>query len=160
MMPLLIARASCASPGSDGTRAFSLVEIVLALGVITIALVALLGIVPTGLRINRESREEYQAQEILKQVLFERRQSLVLTNAASRFGFPANLATGAASQSLLSDQGRIVTNAAAARYELTYALYGTNVTGSSKPWLGVRVSWPVGASNSQIVSLGMPWSTP
>jgi len=138
------------------------VEIVLALAVITFALVALLGIVPAGLRINRESREEYQAQEILRQVLFERRQSLVLTNAASRFGFPTNLVTGVASQSLLSDQGKIVTNAADARYELSYTLYayGTNATGSTNSWLGVRLLWPVGSTNSQMVSLGMPSKTP
>ena len=40
------------------TRAFTLVEIAICLGIIGVALVAIIGILPRGLRTQRDSREE------------------------------------------------------------------------------------------------------
>lgn len=41
-----------------GLRGFTMVEVALALGVIAIALVAIIGVMPTGLQVQRENRED------------------------------------------------------------------------------------------------------
>ena len=47
---------------------FSLVEVVLSLGVIAFALVAILGVFPTGLRANRASISDTRAAEVLNAI--------------------------------------------------------------------------------------------
>src|SRR6266576_4009186 len=41
-----------------GLAAFTMVEIAISLGVIAIALVAILGVLPTGVRVQRDNRED------------------------------------------------------------------------------------------------------
>src|SRR5437879_8137140 len=41
-----------------GVAAFTMVEIAISLGVIAIALVAILGVLPTGVRVQRDNRED------------------------------------------------------------------------------------------------------
>src|SRR5947208_3846568 len=41
-----------------GQAAFTMVEIALCLGVIAIALVAIIGVLPTGVRVQRDNRED------------------------------------------------------------------------------------------------------
>lgn len=48
-----------ASPGSDrGKRAFTMVEIALSLAVVAFALVAIIGILPTGMTVQKDNRED------------------------------------------------------------------------------------------------------
>ena len=50
-------------------RAFSLVEVVLALGVISFAIVAILGVIPTGLQTSHSSQDETRATQIAQDIL-------------------------------------------------------------------------------------------
>jgi uncharacterized protein (TIGR02598 family) len=59
--------------------AFSLVEVVLALGVIAIAIVAILGLVPTGLQTSHSSQDETRSGQIAQSV-FDTMASQAQTN--------------------------------------------------------------------------------
>jgi hypothetical protein len=50
-------------------RGFSLVEVVLALGVISFAIVAILGVIPIGLRTGHSAQDETRAAQIAENVL-------------------------------------------------------------------------------------------
>jgi len=52
--------AACQRPAARGRKnaAFTMVEIALCLGVIAFALVAIIGVLPTGLRVQRDNRED------------------------------------------------------------------------------------------------------
>src|SRR5205814_2475704 len=56
----LIPPAACQRPAAAGEKnaAFTMVEIALCLGVIAFALVAIIGVLPTGLRVQRDNRED------------------------------------------------------------------------------------------------------
>ena len=51
------------------TRAFSLVEVVLALGVISFAIVAILGVIPVGLATGHSAQDETRAPQIAQTIL-------------------------------------------------------------------------------------------
>ena len=51
------------------THSFSLVEVILALGVISFAIVAIIGIVPTGLSTSHSAQDETRAAHIAQQIL-------------------------------------------------------------------------------------------
>ena len=53
----------------DRQSAFSLVEVVLALGVISFAIVAILGLVPTGLKTSHASQDETRATQLAQAIL-------------------------------------------------------------------------------------------
>jgi uncharacterized protein (TIGR02598 family) len=59
---------------------FSLVEVVMALGILAFAITALLGAFAVGMNTDRESIEELEATHILQSLLAERRANPVLTN--------------------------------------------------------------------------------
>jgi type II secretory pathway pseudopilin PulG len=58
---------------SRGETAFSLVEVVLALGLISFALVTILGLFSVGLKINKESSDQIQAADLASRILATRR---------------------------------------------------------------------------------------
>src|SRR5947209_6065666 len=49
--------------------AFSLVEVVLALGIVSFAIVAILGLIPTGLQTSHSSQDETRAAQIAQSIL-------------------------------------------------------------------------------------------
>ena len=54
---------------SDRQRAFSLVEVVLALGVISFAIVAILGVLPVGLSTSHSAQDDTRAAHIAQSIL-------------------------------------------------------------------------------------------
>lgn len=53
---------------SSPTRGFSLVEIVVAIGVISFALVAIIGVLPIGLAAGRQATQETRANHLAEQI--------------------------------------------------------------------------------------------
>ncbi len=51
------------------SMAFSLVEVVLALGIVSFAIVAILGLIPTGLQTSHSSQDETRAAQIAQSIL-------------------------------------------------------------------------------------------
>jgi len=92
--------SSTISP-TPASRAFSLVEVALALGIISVALVALLGMVPIGLNTFRESLEDTVQADILRKLSaqFQEAPFKSLSNLAAmqyynEEGVPTNEAAG------------------------------------------------------------------
>ena len=121
------------------SEAFSLVEVMLALGVVAFCIVALLGLMTVGVRTSRDSTDAVQAADIASMLVSLR--SASPTNALpAAFPLPP-LDSPAGGTAYLSPGGSIVP-AAQAAYRLTYTV-ATN--GGRFSSLGLLLSWPAPA---------------
>jgi len=129
---------------------FSLVEVVLALGVFAFVLVALIGLLPRGMQSNREAREETEAMGLMLHLVAERR-ALPFTNGTSN-GLPPL-------DSIPPMTSRVETNSTDLawgdrRYRVQYVLQRppviSDAVSRTAPYLFfLRVSWPADTTNSQ-----------
>lgn len=129
--------------------AFSLVEVVLAIGICSFALIALLGLFTTGLQSNRQSEQDIQAANLASMLISLRTASP--TNAIPNlpnFAIPTPAMTGAYtaaySGSLTNYVGLDgqITNATGAAY-LISCRAGTNaLTGNGLAQVYLMLSWP------------------
>ncbi|GAT31837.1 Verru_Chthon cassette protein B [Terrimicrobium sacchariphilum] len=133
------------------TRAFSLVEVVLALGICAFVLVALIGLFSTGLRTGRESEEQVQAANLASQILATRLAAPTTSSNLNNFAIPLTALTNsygdvyASSGGLVGLDGR--TNSTPAYRIVCRA--GTNAqTGPRLAQVYVMLSWPYQASIS------------
>lgn len=100
---------------------FSLVEVVLALGVMSFALTSMLAILPTGLNIFRESVEASARADILRKLTSELQQTSfkdVQSTSAMRY---------------FTDEGLEVTDDANGFFGMTYSVSGTTDILSGSP---------------------------
>lgn len=140
--------------------AFSLVEVVLAMGIISFALIILFALLPVGLKSNNDSLGESQAVNLLQALIADRQATAYSTNSAL-YNLPAvtNI-TSQVTGSLYVMEDALTTNAqpAAARYRVSYTIYpatnnfsgATNypVTGPPQPVsINFKVSWPAAQTN-------------
>ena len=132
-----------------GKRAFSLVEVTLALGICAFVLVALLGLFSTGLRASRESEEQTQAANLASQLLTTRAASPSSDTNLANFAIPVTALTNSytdiypAAGGLVGLDGR--TNSPAA-YRITCRA-GTNAqTGPRTAQVYLMLTWPHQAS--------------
>jgi Tfp pilus assembly protein PilV len=138
-------------------RAFSLVEVVVALGICTFVLVALMGLLSTGLQSGRDSEDQIQATNLAALLITTR--TAATTNNIANFAIPASAMTNAYGQiypggnTYISSNG-MLTNVAGAAYQIS-CLAGTNlITGSGICQIYLRLSWPVhmSATNNVVKS--------
>jgi type II secretory pathway pseudopilin PulG len=133
-----------------GIAAFSLVEVVLAIGICSFALIAVLGLFTTGLQSNQKSEQGIQAANLASMLIALRTASP--TNAMPNlpnFAIPTSAMTNAyanaySGNSLTNYVGLDgqTTNAAGAAY-LISCRAGTNaLTGSGLAQVYVMLSWP------------------
>jgi type II secretory pathway pseudopilin PulG len=133
-------------------RAFSLVEVVIAIGVFSFAVVAIMGLLMSGLRSNQVSEEEIQAAHLASLLVSVRESSptndTVISTNLPHFAIPAAALTNAYTPLYSVTQPAYVgldgqtTTAAAAAYRLVCSA-GTNlVTGPNMAQLYVLLSWP------------------
>lgn len=130
------------------SRAFSLVEVVLALGICAFVLVALLGLFSTGLRASRESEEQVQAANLASLILATRMASPTSDTNLPHFALPAN-ALGKGYGDIFGANGAMVgldgkTNSTPAYRIICKA--GTNsATGPRLAQVHLMLSWPAQA---------------
>ncbi len=146
------ARARTSEPG------FSLVEVVLALGVGVFALMLLVAVIPTGIQVNRDSREEYQAMELLRQISFDLKDGGV-TSGESRFDIPQLHNPGGTTdaETYPEPAGMVLLNAGFQAveagnepfYQLSWQVHPPDVTGLGRAWLHLRLEWPVGTGSTR-----------
>jgi uncharacterized protein (TIGR02598 family) len=142
-------------PFRVGIAAFSLVEVVVAMGVVTFALIVLLGLLPVGLKSNNDSLGESQAVNLIQALIADRQSTAYATNS-SIYNLPAltNVSTQTSGQLYVMEDA-VTTNAlpTLARYRVTYTVYrkdalyagNTNcpISGPLMPVLiNFSVSWP------------------
>jgi uncharacterized protein (TIGR02598 family) len=140
--------------------AFSLVEVVLAMGIVSFALIILFALLPIGLKSNSDSMGESQGVNLL-QALIADRQSTAYSNASTFYNLPAltNVTTQLTGTLYVMEDG-LTTNAqpTAARYCVNYTIYpatntwavATNAPASGPPLpvsINFRVSWPAAQTN-------------
>jgi uncharacterized protein (TIGR02598 family) len=126
-------------------KAFSLVEVVIALGLSSFVLVALVGLLGTGLQTGRDSEDQIQATNLASLLTSTRMASP--TNDISGFALSASVMTNAyqdiygGQPTYVAANGKL-TNAAHASYQITcYA--GTNLmTGRDVCQVYIKLSWP------------------
>jgi uncharacterized protein (TIGR02598 family) len=140
--------------------AFSLVEVVLAMGLISFALIILLALLPVGLKSNIDSMGESEAVNLLQALIADRQATAYSTNS-SLYNLPAiTNVTSQVTGSLYVMADSVTTNAqpTAARYWVNYTIYpatniysgATNypVSGPMQPLsINFKVSWPAAQTN-------------
>jgi uncharacterized protein (TIGR02598 family) len=138
-------------------RAFTLVEVVLAIGIIAIGVLVVIGLLPQGLRSNHDSIEETQAINLLQALVADRHSAGYTTNSPL-YNLPAlTTVTAAQSGTLYVMEDTVTTNSTAnsARFRVDYTVYpvttvfadGTNnATALTRPVaIDFRISWPAPA---------------
>jgi uncharacterized protein (TIGR02598 family) len=143
-----------------GITAFSLVEVVLAMGIVSFALIILFALLPIGLKSNSDSMGESQGVNLLQAMIADR-QSSAYSNSSTLYSLPAltNVTTQLTGTLYVMEDG-VTTNAqpSAARYRVNYTVYpptntyagatNTPVTGPPLPVsINFRVSWPAAQTN-------------
>ncbi|MEY2564846.1 MAG: hypothetical protein QOH88_3039 [Verrucomicrobiota bacterium] len=120
----------------QGTPAFSLVEVVLAIGIVAFSILVTFGLLAVGHDTNKKSREDVFAAQIAANE-FERLRSLSSTTFSTTY--PTRYY-----DSNLSDQG--TTQTATSVYEFRIAFVTTPPTGTADFVLNAEVRYPVGAA--------------
>ena len=122
--------------GHSRTAAFSLVELVLALGIVAFCLFAVFGLMPVGMQTNRNAASQTAATNIIAAIVADLRTTPAAATTSPQFAITFGIdktlyfdASGQASISLSPDS----------RYRL-------NITWNSAPtglnYAVVRVTWP------------------
>lgn len=130
-----------APPGeSDALRAFTLVEVVIALGVFCFALVGIVGLFFVGINAGKESTEQIQAANLASLLIATRR--ALPTTTISNFALPplnTNYTTNGTSVMGVGADG---TTSSPAQYNLYYQI-GTNAaTGANLAQVYLMLWWP------------------
>jgi type II secretory pathway pseudopilin PulG len=133
-----------------GIRAFSLVEVVLALGICVFVLVTIMGLYSTGMRVNRESENQIQEADLASLIISSRRAAP--TNSVP-LAIPASALTGPFTNAYPNGQltnyvgsDGMITNTANAVY-LVSCRAGTNaMTGPNMAQVYLMLSWPAQAN--------------
>jgi uncharacterized protein (TIGR02598 family) len=142
--------------------AFSLVEVTLAIGIAAFCLITVIGLIPVGVQVNRNTTSQTAATNITASVVADLRSTSKTKFGSARFGItiPSNHTDGAAptcqrcagcwnSQTqtkYFDDSGKVVASAAA-RYRMTLTLVqnpsATSATGAI--FYDIRTTWPAAA---------------
>jgi uncharacterized protein (TIGR02598 family) len=133
---------------------FSLVEVVIAMGIAAFCLVAMLGLLPSGLKQVKISSEETAATALLAAVVADLRNTGPGTNATNSpiFQIPIPEAGREASPQpiYIAEDGSPVPTSLDARYCALITL-GSSTNASTLTWGNVMIYWPAAArvSNAQ-----------
>jgi uncharacterized protein (TIGR02598 family) len=138
------------------TRGFSLLEVVIAMGVITVGVVGVLAVFPTALQTGHSAQNETRAAHIAQSVL-----GSLVSQAPSQFSNvrillsdgvtlspPINLTTSSSYTLYAGNDGQLINSTTSATYTIT--IYTNNsVPGFTDPSsaneVTVRVAWPASA---------------
>ncbi len=129
-----------------GCRAFSLIEVVIALGVCMLALFPMMSLLSNGLRLDLDSRQQMQAADLATLLVTERRDAP--TNTLTSAILPSLDQTYPTSPvTTWVDFAGSSSPESAAAFRLSYQV-GTNSVNSSIGLIHVLLTWPPGADPS------------
>lgn len=121
---------------------FSLVEVVLALGVATISLVAICGLLPVGLQTSHNAIEESASADISSAISADLRSTPATSSNSVQYNISIPGATGGGGTTLYFDsEGRVSAAAATSRYRVTIT-FPANVGSRAATLVNIRVTWP------------------
>jgi len=121
-------------------RAFSLVEVTLALGIAAFCLIAIFGLMPVGVQTNRNATSQTAATNIIAAVVADLRATPKNSTTSSQF----NIAFGTNPPPMYFDgAGQFATTLGAnSRYQLNMTWTGS----TGLRYADVKVTWPAAAS--------------
>lgn len=128
---------------SRSSRGFSLIEVVLALGIAAFAIVVIVGLLPVGLKLTSESEDESRAVNILSAVVADR-QATPFAQSSRTYGLPALNSTVPVEGffGVKDNEETAGSDLANSRYRVNYRITPPPAN-SLSPWLiWFRVSWP------------------
>ncbi|GEM_PF-4461457 len=137
-----------------GLPAFTLVEIVMALGICAVALVSMIGLFSVGLKASRDSMNQVQAAGIASKVIAIRSASPGLADSATTgtLAIPAGAlaqsygdAYGGASPRYVDTEGRLTVSGSAA-FRVSCSSGTNERTGTRIAQVHLVLSWPAGAA--------------
>jgi len=123
------------------TSAFSLIELTVTIGIAAFCLIAVLGLMPVGMRTNRNATSQTAATNIIAAVISDLRATPKANNNSSQFaitfGTPATL--------YFDGSGQFTTTPGAnSRYQLNVTWYGT----TGLRYADLKVTWPAAATTA------------
>lgn len=131
---------------SKGSPGFSLVEVVIALGICAFVLVALIGLFSSGWKMTRESEEQVQAANLATQIIATR--IVAPTNGSAAAAIPPSKLSQpygnvyATEDSFVALDGTLTTSLSNAACRIACNA-GTNaMTGSRLSQVYLRLTWP------------------
>ncbi len=126
-------------------QAFSLVEVVIALGIFTFAVMGIVGLFVVGINAGKESADQIQAANLASLLISTRR--ALPTKAMTNFALPPLNMTYASSGSNVMGVATDGTITAPAEYNLFYQI-GTNAaTGPHLAQVHLMLWWPPATTN-------------
>lgn len=129
------------------SRAFSLIEVVLALGLAAFAIVVIVGLLPVGLKLTSESEDESRAVNILSAVIADR-QATPLDLPSHPYTLPALDSAVEGFFGVKDNEEYAGTDLANSRFRVDYRVTPPPAN-SLNPWLiWLRVSWPAQGASS------------
>jgi len=137
-------------------RAFSLVEVTMALGVVSFCLLALCGLLPIGLRTNQASVEQTVANGIFSSVIADLRATPMASGTLSgtstqqfAIPIPAGPTTPGTSTLYFTGDGQVTSSQSLARYLLTVTFVSNkSSTVRTATLANMVLSWPAAANPS------------
>jgi len=146
----MLAATHIPPPSSGGRSGFSLVEVVIALGIVTFVIVAIVGMLPVGLRQANDSESETRAVNILGAIAADRASTPATSNSPA-YQIPAlPVSGGVYSNSFgVKETGEFVgSDFGQARYRVSYIARPPSA-GRLDPWqIFLRVTWPAADTNA------------
>jgi uncharacterized protein (TIGR02598 family) len=136
---------------SPELKAFSLIEVLLALGICVFVIVGLIGLFATGLKASRDSEDQIEAADLATLLLATRTASP--TGQISNFAIPASAMTNAFASAFPTDSNYIgfdgtLTTLDRAAYRITCRAGTNSETGTGLSKLYLMLSWPPQADNT------------
>lgn len=128
----------------ERTRAFSLVEVVIAVGIVTFGIVGIYSLLPAGLRSVEESRNEGLATELLSLAKLDLRNTEPGSSSSLLQVNPYS-ATSSTNEFLFGKSGSLVTSKNEADFKLT-AINRANANPQLATW-NLQVAWPARTDN-------------
>jgi type II secretory pathway pseudopilin PulG len=150
-------------------QAFSLVEVVLALGIVSFAVLTILGLLPVGIKLAHNSLQETGAQNVVSQIVADRLASPYV-NASLIYGLPS-LASGTdatGATSVITSTFGVTENfqptdltSGSAYYRIDSVITPPPESGGFNPYIGyLKVSWPANAATNNAQSIEVVVSYP
>ncbi len=130
-------------------QAFSLVEVVIAMGVTSFAVLALIGTLPTGIKSVQDSSNETARANILQEIRAELQEVSFGTNSSN------NITSLPSQTNYYNNDGDILPNSTGAYYVASFALVNASIPSST-----TDVQFQTTVARSIQVTLAYPFTAP
>lgn len=131
-------------------RGFSLIEVVLALGVMSFAILSIMALLPMGLQTNRDSHEESVGTNLIAAMVADWRALKIggTNNTSPVFNLPKLQPTMPLTNTIGIGETGQLTNLSSARYRVAYRIIPPATSDSFAPYyISFVISWPAQATN-------------